>query len=252
MFLSEYNKTFADILREGYSYYYKMAEAGKNADSLNYIKFQNVFLKVVEEAKRIIQTNENAIIEHVHLSPLQIKFFNRTLEAFAESVDLSYENRFGGYGLRDKVMAANFEWLVEKIYPNEKVIIWAHNAHLEKGSLSEANMKWMGHFLKEKYKADYYSLGLFAYKGEAYRFWDKEIVPFEQTDSLYIENIMSRTGKKTSFLDLTNQKENEFNDWMFNEVNAFEMENGGHVTFIPVKRFDGLITIHESKPPTFK
>ncbi len=45
--LYSYNKPFAGTLREGYAHYYKQAGAGKNSDSLNYIKYRNAFLDVV-------------------------------------------------------------------------------------------------------------------------------------------------------------------------------------------------------------
>lgn len=53
---------------------------------------------------------------------------------------------------RDKQMAKNIEWLAMQKYPNEKIIIWAHNGHIAKSSgydyeqASEADYM-MGDFL---------------------------------------------------------------------------------------------------------
>ncbi|MFK7806768.1 MAG: erythromycin esterase family protein [Saprospiraceae bacterium] len=248
---SQSGNTFTDTLDIGLSYYYKMAQAMRQDDSLGYIQCRNSFSETVREAKRILQKHEEVILEREKPTALQFQVMIRTLDSFLASVDLSYENRYDGSLLRDELMAANFKWLIEELYPNKKVIIWAHNAHLEKANRNP-NYKWMGHFLKETYGEEYYALGLFANKGTAFRFWDRELVDFEQIDSTFISKKMTATKKNTSFLDLSNLSKNKSNAWLFEEVSAFEMENGGVVNFIPVERFDGIITLRESGSPTFK
>jgi len=46
-------------------------------------------------------------------------------------------------------------------------------------------------------------------------------------------------------------KEEKGNEWMFNNVQALEFENGGVVTFIPKNRFDALLQVDESDAPTY-
>ncbi|MGF1923650.1 MAG: erythromycin esterase family protein, partial [Bacteroidia bacterium] len=57
--------------------------------------------------------------------------------------------------LRDRQMAANLKWLVDYKYPNRKVIVWAHNAHIFKNgnlikpakpALNYDDWVSMGHF----------------------------------------------------------------------------------------------------------
>ncbi|SFO28117.1 Erythromycin esterase homolog [Chitinophaga sp. YR627] len=43
----------------------------------------------------------------------------------------SYYERLGA---RDSQMAVNLEWLLRNKYPNEKIIVWAHNYHVSKDS----------------------------------------------------------------------------------------------------------------------
>ena len=114
-----------------------------------------------------------------------------------------------------------------------------------------ANTKWMGHYLKEKYMDDYYSIGLFANAGEAYQFWTESVIPIENIDSTYVEHRMITSEKHTPFLNLNGITESLNTAWLFEPVNGNEIENGGTISFIPKKRFDGIIVVEESKGPTY-
>ncbi|MFD0941326.1 erythromycin esterase family protein [Pedobacter boryungensis] len=54
--------------------------------------------------------------------------------------------------LRDKQMAENLKWLVNQKFPNQKIIVWAHSAHILKNrefiKSKSSNENWtnMGHF----------------------------------------------------------------------------------------------------------
>ena len=32
--------------------------------------------------------------------------------------------------IRDSVMAENFFWMIENVFPEDKIIVWAHNGHI--------------------------------------------------------------------------------------------------------------------------
>ncbi len=81
---------------------------------------------------------------------------------------------------RDEQMAANLKWIVETKYPNEKVIVWAHNYHVSKyarhypeGTLNEAVT--MGTVFTQDPSLLYstYILGFTSYKGTAGRLFTK-------------------------------------------------------------------------------
>lgn len=65
---------------------------------------------------------------------------------------------------RDRQMFQNLLWLLQHQYPNEKVIVWAHNAHIAK-SLSENNPRMLGHYLGNPNlnPFSYYALGITSY-----------------------------------------------------------------------------------------
>ena len=61
--------------------------------------------------------------------------------------------------LRDQSMAQNIDWILEN-NPNSKIILWAHNGHINK------KQNRMGRFLSDKYHDDYYNIGFLSYQGK--------------------------------------------------------------------------------------
>jgi erythromycin esterase len=66
---------------------------------------------------------------------------------------------------RASAMAENASWLLDQAGPGAKIILWAHNAHI-----NDLNYE-MGSFLRERYGADYVPLG-FATDSGTYNSYD--------------------------------------------------------------------------------
>ncbi len=60
-----------------------------------------------------------------------------------------------GPGFRDEAMAGNAEWIAGSAFPREKVVLWAHNAHVR----TEGEPKSMGAFLRERFGRQLYVVG---------------------------------------------------------------------------------------------
>ena len=243
-----YNKPLSDSLQNRLYSYYTMAQA---QDSINFYKHRNIFMETSEEVKDLLKLNQAEIIADFNLTKFQFDILIKTLEGYKSSVNFPYEKRYGLIALRDKIMAENIEWLLNDVYPNKKMIIWGHNGHIENTNVMDYSGKMMGHFLKEKYTKDYYAIGLFAYKGETYQHWTKTYIKFENSDTSYLERRMINSGKKVTFLNLDDIKDNVNTQWAFSPIKAYEVESNGEVSFVPKSRFDALITVYESRPPTF-
>lgn len=54
----------------------------------------------------------------------------------------------GGSNLRDRCMADNAAWILEQ-NPGQKIVLWAHNAHVSKGEIW--GNRWMGSYVEEKF-----------------------------------------------------------------------------------------------------
>ena len=67
--------------------------------------------------------------------------------------EASYKNPFA----RDKGMAENVQWILDREPPGTKIILWAHNTHI---AAQPAEVSEMGSLLRKKYGADYFTIGL--------------------------------------------------------------------------------------------
>ncbi len=65
---------------------------------------------------------------------------------------------------RDQSMAENVRWLAEQKFPGQKIVLWAHNAHV--GSTITSGPKPMGAHLRETYGDKMVVLGFASHSGE--------------------------------------------------------------------------------------
>lgn len=250
--LAPINKTMSDSFSTRMYSFQKSFQAARENDSVGYIKHRDIYIKNATDVSQLLKKKKDSLLQSKTLLLDEYLIIQRTLDMFVRSTNLSYADRFKGFELRDELMAENLIWLLDEIYPDKKIIVWAHNGHVEKNSPENYNSKLMGHYLKENYGRDYYSVGLYAYEGTAYQFWTGDSIPFKNDDSLAIENKFFKTGKKISFLDMSDVKLTSYTEWLFKTNTGFELENGGVIPFVPMDRFDGIISIKESKIPTYK
>jgi erythromycin esterase len=137
------------------------------------------------------------------------------------------------YRFRDSVMAENYLTLTKNLFPNEKVIVWGHNAHLSKKSLHANYPKSMGEFLNEKIKFN--AIGLYAYSGN-YDNTDETIVIKKPTKK-YLEYYLHQNDFELSYIDL----KNIFSDsWLNKTYKTLHTGHGiKHIT--PSLSFDAII-----------
>lgn len=86
-----------------------------------------------------------------------------TITNFDKSKDFSY---FVTSNRRDSLMAENLSYICDSLYPNEKIIIWAHNYHVAKIPYDTKKQFSIYKYLSEKMISESYVLGLFASSGE--------------------------------------------------------------------------------------
>jgi erythromycin esterase len=120
-----------------------------------------------------------------------------------------------GENRRDALMAENLRWLIEEGYPDQKIIVWAHNAHVMNAYYEAPTfksisldpvpdaMKPMGVFLTEWLGDDVYTIGMTAYEGEDEWIRRPETamaIPPAAEGS--VEERLHRLGYAHAFLDL--------------------------------------------------
>ncbi len=62
---------------------------------------------------------------------------------------------------------------------------------------------------------------------------------------------MSKEDQRYHVVDFSSPNRKAENEWIFNELTAWELENGGNVNFIPADRFDEAICMYHVDVPTF-
>lgn len=241
-------------IEKAFSAYPKMYQASFEPDAVNFTEYQTNYQNVLKTIKQGILDNKRELQEVMSLSDLAIIIILRNLDVQYQAVDyqfaekLNAENMHAGIILRDQLMAQNIEWIMETLYPNKKIIIWAHNGHVGTSGINGHATKMMGEHLKDIYQEDYFSIGFFAYKGNTYQHWTGQSIAFENADSTAMEYHMKKEHFRYSYQKFGNSNSH---DWMNSEVTALEIENGGQVSFIPAKRFDAAISVYSGDIPTF-
>lgn len=154
---------------------------------------------------------------------------------------------------RDERMADNLMWLLYDKYPNEKFIIYAHNAHIDiqNQKNSYANSKSMAEFLPDSVIAKSYRIGIFGFEGQArYNLGKNPIYDFKPHPKASLENYLHQTNFKINFfLDLENQVKCDSNSWIFRKVNTMyfgKIKDHKIVT----DHYDGVILINKITPST--
>ncbi|WAC02754.1 erythromycin esterase family protein [Lacinutrix neustonica] len=149
---------------------------------------------------------------------------------------------------RDSAMADNVSWLITNFFPNEKVIIIAHNFHIAKYNKKE---EVMGEFLKSTYGDDIYSLGVFASIGSYSNNSEKQnVYQCRDLTRLDIKHIINSLAGNVNFLDIPKSK-TKLNTWLFNDiiVNDTFINLSGDNEMILSKHFDGLLLLDTISVP---
>ena len=152
---------------------------------------------------------------------------------------------------RDQGMAENLEFFLNELYPGEKIVVWAHNAHVchDYKSIPERNRVNMGGRLHELHRPELYTVGFYMYRGSAATNERETLeVPAAQSGSL--ESILYRTRRKYCFIDMLGQSRGDGNSWMFETVGSNEWDRGG-LSFAPKDQYDGILFVDTVTPPTY-
>lgn len=142
---------------------------------------------------------------------------------------------------REQLMAGNFEFITKEIYPEEKIIIWAHILHIKRKSSANRLAAYSSFFenLPQRIKNDSFVLGLYAHKGKMgdYRGSD---YPIKKANKKNLEWLLSHSSYQNFFIktDLI---------WGQKKWKAFE---GGstRISFVPAEQYDGILFFKNVNP----
>lgn len=123
------------------------------------------------------------------------------------------------FAARDKAMAENVVWLADQIGKDERVLVWAHNGHiqLDATNLPAANM---GMALREKLGTRYVAAGFVLGEG-TYRAWEKPTEPVTADVTIgpveagWVAEAFARTGHPIFAVDVREPPVGVVRDWLF-------------------------------------
>lgn len=159
---------------------------------------------------------------------------------------------------RDRGMAENIRFILERLYPGKKLIIWGHNTHIRYKNEAippteeiypKIATRMMGSWLKERYAKDIYTVGFYAYAGRAANN-RRKIYEINKPEEGTLEALLNEAGEKYLFVDLLGLGNKQPDGWAFGPVEA--RYNGLHPQkLIPAEQYDGLFFIKNVSPPEY-
>jgi erythromycin esterase len=165
-----------------------------------------------------------------------------------------------GPSYRDEMMAKNIEWLADVVYPDEKIVLWAHNGHVSTSASEDYRFKPMGHWLRQRFGTAIYVTGFAIHTGTVRAVGSggktglgTHEVPASKPGSG--SGILSATGKPLFFLDLKFGSERALGAWLagrhsFRECGAIwntDDAASNTIAYSPAAAFDSLIFIEKAQ-----
>lgn len=218
----------------------------EHLEIVKYIKTKSDLKIIGFDVERKISVNEIAEKLRIEIDTSDIK-----TELFQENYKkwLEVNGRFRvKISQRDSTMAQVLDWIINDLYPEEKIIISAHNNHISNKEIKGA---CMGEILKKKNGNQYYSIGFFHSLGNPKHVMRKVIYKNDksQLPKNSIQYRFLESGKEKLFVDIINQKMK--NNWLFEELDNVLLLNEYEYRLKLADSFDGLIWIKTVTYPKY-
>jgi len=152
-------------------------------------------IQAYDELASYIAQNQQALRQENPAIPGLVEVADQFAWSRARSIEM-IDNRasFDDWGDslkdRDTAMAVNIQFLADELYPDKKIIVWAHNGHIaEKSWWSGSGVDNMGTYLDRYFSDDLFTIGLIGHRS-ADSYWS-------------LENQLHLYGKPYLFVDLS-------------------------------------------------
>ncbi|WP_421823773.1 erythromycin esterase family protein [Flagellimonas oceanensis] len=163
---------------------------------------------------------------------------------------------------RDEIMAERISFFARN--QNNKIIVWAHNAHISNEIIADSEIGIMGRDLKKEFGDGYHSIGLSTLNG-SYSFIDQKFIngdhdyteklkttDFTSHKGLYWENVMALNGS-SFYTDMSILKKELGTSEIIGPTRliGYSKESEKDIYYLPiVQDFDSLIFIEETNSTT--
>ncbi len=152
-------------------------------------------------------------------------------------------------GQRDSTMADIAQWIIDEQYPDQKIILLAHNHHIANAPQYGA---CMGALLKNRYRRKYYSIGFYHSLGDPVHLLRH--FTYENDSTKLTENSVQAkflaTGQDQVFVNIRQQQKKQY-PWLFKSLDSIFSTNEPVTTIQLSDAFDGLIWIKTVTHPAY-
>jgi erythromycin esterase len=151
--------------------------------------------------------------------------------------------------IRDSGMAENYTFLARELYPNRKIITWAHNFHLRHANASASGGATMGTFIAERFRSELYTIGLYMNRGTA-ALNNRSVYAIQPAPADSMEGVLAAVGPPNLFVDFLHQGRQAGTTWFFDRVLTREWGTN-NVLMEPRAQYDGVLYIDSVTPPKY-
>lgn len=248
--MSSYRETFmTKNIAEGFAQV--VSDGVKLAFNMN-----EVIPDYEKERTNVMKSFQN-FLDNLDESDEYYKIKKRIIQSNIELVEKAQPGEFFGV-YRDSLMAGNLKWLLNELYPDKKIIVWAANIHIMpcKNDDLRPELYYTGEVLFKNTSIRDQSYVLFTdyWSGSSSMFPQAIVSPPKSYAG--VERLFNKMYENPFFIDLASQEITKGNQWMGEEVDIFPITTFSQgmtkrltdMTLVPKDCFDGLIYFRKVTP----
>jgi erythromycin esterase-like protein len=198
--------------------------------------YDGMLSRFQEKRTEYIKNSSEPRFEWIYQQLVTVK---RAHELFSEGLKATFKE---AGEVREKAMVDNIKWILNN-YPDERLIVWAHNFHVARDSLDlnipnrppTKRMVPMTCYLSTEITEDIVAIGFSFYESDYPE-------PLPQTQDDMIDAYFSRVGHPLFIIDVRKApKDGPVHEW-FNQMQKMRGE-GGVAECIPADAYDAFVFI---------
>lgn len=162
-----------------------------------------------------------------------------------------------GIEIRDRGMADNVDFVLDELHPDSKVMVWAHNFHIQHRGFgsdesrpdSARGPRTMGTWVAERHRPELYTIGLFMYRGSG-AMNNRVVYQITPPAPGSLEAILHRAPWRYAFVDLARASAGPGTAWMSRPISARQWGTTPE-TIVPREEYDGILFVDTTWPPQY-
>ncbi len=250
------NATFftqSDTIFKWVHNYFFVKKGNKNTNEwIEQFKTDKAFYKTAEGFKKLY-TNELAYLLKVKNQTTELKIIERVIQRkLALALRIIERQKNPVAGLLDKEMLEDLDFIVNELYPSEKIIVWTHNDYMAK--VHSANKKsaiWNDKWFK-KNQANSYMLSFHFLEGDYSQGQTDLYYRVKKAEYNSLPAILgSLSNRKSYFINLSALPKNKTTQPLFELIEENIHGRGYFPKQIIPNRYDGIFFIRKVSLPNY-